>query len=129
MRMLQALALAVVSPGCGGQNSSGSNSTNHTTAAGCGNYTCSAPMDVCFFIATNAGTGAGAAVANASAAGAPGCHHKPLLPLVAGDIEATIALLFGLALASAGGVGGGALVVPILMLLDGWGAAATVPFG
>ena len=55
-------------------------------------------------------------------------QHKPLLPLAAGDIEAGLALLFGLALASAGGVGGGALVVPILMLLDGWDAGATVPF-
>lgn len=55
-------------------------------------------------------------------------RHKPLLPLAAADIEAGVALLFGLALASAGGVGGGALVVPILMLLDGWEAGATVPF-
>ncbi len=55
-------------------------------------------------------------------------RHKPLLPLSAADIEAGVALLFGLALASAGGVGGGALVVPILMLLDGWEAGATVPF-
>lgn len=56
------------------------------------------------------------------------CQHKPLLPLAAADVEAGIALLLGLALASAGGVGGGALVVPVLMLLDGWEAAATVPF-
>ena len=56
------------------------------------------------------------------------CQHKSLLPLAAADVEAGIALLLGLALASAGGVGGGALVVPILMLLDGWDAGATVPF-
>ena len=56
------------------------------------------------------------------------CVHKDLRPVVTGDWLACVALFFGLSLASAGGVGGGALVVPILILLDGWGAAATVPF-
>jgi uncharacterized membrane protein YfcA len=59
---------------------------------------------------------------------AAGCEHKPLLPLNLADIQTAVALFFGLSLASAGGVGGGALVVPILILLENFGPSATVPF-
>jgi hypothetical protein len=40
------------------------------------------------------------------------CVHKDLRPVVTGDWLTCVALFFGLSLASAGGVGGGALVVP-----------------
>jgi uncharacterized membrane protein YfcA len=56
------------------------------------------------------------------------CQHKPLLPIGAADVQTTVALFFGLSLASAGGVGGGALVVPILILLENFGPSAAVPF-
>ena len=48
------------------------------------------------------------------------CQHKPLFPLSSADISVTVVLFFGLALASAGGIGGGGLTVPLLILITGF---------
>jgi hypothetical protein len=93
----------------------------------CTNITCTGTAMVC--VVSNRAAPVPPSPTNGSSGSTVAtCQHKPLLPLAACDIEAGVALLFGLALASAGGVGGGALVVPILMLLNGWDAGATVPF-
>lgn len=84
----------------------------------CGNSTCSS-MEVCAEdLIDSSGSGKVHSV----------CEHKALLPICTADVFTTMALFVGLSLASAGGVGGGALVVPILVLLEDFSAGAAVPF-
>lgn len=45
------------------------------------------------------------------------CHHKPIFPQYAKELVGAGILTFGLALCNAGGVGGGTVLTPILILL------------
>jgi hypothetical protein len=75
--------------------------------------------------AAAAGAAAGATTPPA-APGAPPPRHKPLLPLDARD-SALFALIAGtLALAAGGGIGGGAIYMPLLVALGGFAPGAAV---
>eukprot|EP01048_Picozoa_sp_COSAG05_P016724 COSAG05_NODE_2192_length_3419_cov_2.728916_1_plen_498_part_00 len=95
-----------------GSSSWASHDANQTV---CTKSHCPSNLEVC--VAVQQG---GIAIAN--------CASRRAWPMQAADLRTVTALFFGLSLASAGGVGGGALVVPILILLEGVEATATVPF-
>jgi len=54
-------------------------------------------------------------------------QHKDLLPLDASDYWGTFAVTLGLLVAAAGGIGGGGILVPLLMLIYGFSPKYAVP--
>ena len=61
-----------------------------------------------------------------TAAEDPTCIHKPLFPLLTVEIIGTIILPFLIAMANAGGIGGGGIIVPMCMLFFSFGTKEAV---
>ena len=55
------------------------------------------------------------------------CHHKDLFPLNGYDYLGIVVLFTGSALASGGGVGGGGLFIPLLILINGFEPHTAMP--
>ncbi len=54
-------------------------------------------------------------------------HHKPLFPMDSGDIWGTLFVGLGSMIAASGGIGGGGILVPILILVFGFHPKYAIP--
>mmetsp|Transcript_13011 Transcript_13011/g.19628 ORF Transcript_13011/g.19628 Transcript_13011/m.19628 type:complete len:493 (+) Transcript_13011:103-1581(+) len=54
-------------------------------------------------------------------------HHKDLFPLDSNDIIGTILCVIGLMIAASGGIGGGGILVPLLILIFGFSPKMAIP--
>eukprot|EP01017_Pseudomicrothorax_dubius_P049015 TRINITY_DN9040_c0_g1_i8.p1 TRINITY_DN9040_c0_g1~~TRINITY_DN9040_c0_g1_i8.p1 ORF type:complete len:166 (-),score=21.00 TRINITY_DN9040_c0_g1_i8:60-557(-) len=54
------------------------------------------------------------------------CEHKPVFPLQSSEIYGSLLVIIVAGLANAGGLGGGAILTPILMIFFGYSASASV---
>ena len=54
-------------------------------------------------------------------------HHKDLFPLDSSDIWGTILVTLGLLIAASGGIGGGGILVPLLILVFGFSPKHAIP--
>ena len=54
-------------------------------------------------------------------------HHKPLFPLDSNDYFGTFLVIIGLMIAASGGIGGGGIIVPLLILVFGFTPKKAIP--
>jgi hypothetical protein len=55
------------------------------------------------------------------------CKHKAFFPMNGADMAGIVILFIGAALASGGGVGGGGLFIPLLILINGFDPHTAMP--
>ena len=54
-------------------------------------------------------------------------HHKPIFPLDTSDYIGTFLIIIGLMIAASGGIGGGGIIVPLLILVFGFSPKRAIP--
>ena len=54
-------------------------------------------------------------------------HHKPVFPLDGSDYIGTFLIILGLMIAASGGIGGGGIIVPLLILVFGFTPKKAIP--
>jgi uncharacterized membrane protein YfcA len=54
-------------------------------------------------------------------------HHKPIFPLDTSDYIGTFLIIIGLMIAASGGIGGGGIIVPLLILVFGFSPKKAIP--